>query len=430
MKHLLRKLVFFPLIFLAGICFARSRQIGGVMVSSTGVTQSFNIQQELDFIDGFNMQAVWSDGTPSAAAFIDGVKSTGTITINNGTALHGVGASGYITVLSTSHLQGCRIVIGPHVFTNGVEWSVGATTNATATSIAAAIDATALFVATNTGGFNVIYATVATAGTVGNSYAFTSNDSSITVSAALLSGGVAPATLSFSTWTLTEGVQWTAQADTTATALSLAAAINTTGIVVSTHNSSNIIIATNAAVGDDYTWTSSSPTAMTTAGFTVGQANAVSVADNTIYKANHGMTTGVCGLFATVTGTAPNPLTTATTYWAIRADDDYFKLATTSTGAYAGSAIDITATTAAGGGSFTFTPLSLTSGAHSFKWRASNDGSNWTDLSITSATITGASSYMWNFIDQYYRYIDFDYNVVNSSGSVNVNVYINGKKDQ
>jgi len=67
----------------------------------------------------------------------------------------------------------------------------------------------------------------------------------------------------------------------------------------------------------------------------------ISVANNTITEANHGLTTGQTIVFTT-TGTLPAELTPGTTYYVIVASSSTYKVATTLALAIAGTAIDLT----------------------------------------------------------------------------------------
>lgn len=78
----------------------------------------------------------------------------------------------------------------------------------------------------------------------------------------------------------------------------------------------------------------------------------VDVTANSISETGHGLGTGSAVVLST-TGVLPAGLSAATTYYAIRVDEDNFKLATSAVNARAGTAIDITA--AAGGGTHTLT---------------------------------------------------------------------------
>jgi hypothetical protein len=67
----------------------------------------------------------------------------------------------------------------------------------------------------------------------------------------------------------------------------------------------------------------------------------ISVGDNTITEANHGLTTGQTIVFTT-TGTLPAELTAGTTYYVIVASSSTYKVAASLADAIAGTAIDLT----------------------------------------------------------------------------------------
>lgn len=77
----------------------------------------------------------------------------------------------------------------------------------------------------------------------------------------------------------------------------------------------------------------------------------VSVADNTITKADHGLESGDVYRISTG-GTLPTPLAVSTDYWVIKVDKDTFKIAAAFSDVRAGTEIDITV---AGSGTQTFT---------------------------------------------------------------------------
>lgn len=140
-------------------------------------------------------------------------------------------------------------------------------------------------------------------------------------------------------------------------------------------------------------WTNIAPSATS---FVDGD---VSVANNTITETSHGYLTGLKGQLTT-TGTLPTGLSTLTNYWIIKVDNDTYKLASSLANAQAGTAIDITA--AAGGGTHTFTPTTV-SGI--VRLQASNSkNSNYVNISGTDVNITGSSDNLYNVEGVYYRY--------------------------
>jgi hypothetical protein len=132
----------------------------------------------------------------------------------------------------------------------------------------------------------------------------------------------------------------------------------------------------------------------------LGVAATVSNTTDLITKANHGFTTGLPVLYVGGTGT-PSPLVTGTTYYALPATSSTFYLSSTSVLAQSGSYIGLSGVaTGATAHTFTLTPLAIT-GTPGFKWKASNDGSAWVDLSVSSITmssyVAGGTSYAWDF---------------------------------
>lgn len=95
-----------------------------------------------------------------------------------------------------------------------------------------------------------------------------------------------------------------------------------------------------------------------------------------ITKALHGLITGT-PFVLTTTGTLPGGLSLATTYYAIRTDDNNFKIASSEANAFAGTAINLTAN---GSGTHTLTPTVFS--AKSFT--ESNVDASSDEITITS----------------------------------------------
>lgn len=245
--------------------------------------------------------------------------------------------------------------------------------------------------------------------------------------------------------TLRNGEAFTTVSTTSGTASAISAAINAsqclTGVVVSTWSSS-VVYATASVTGTgtNYAMFTSNTSSITLSGSTMtnGLTSDVSVANDTIETVTrHGWSTGVAVLFSTVSAsTPPTGLTNQTTYYAIVTSPYQIKLASSSGNAQAGTAINITGQTTLGGGSFTLAPLA-TAGTFSFKWQASNDNTNWTDLSTTAAgvsvsSVTFASPYtatssIWDFGITSWAYIRANV-VAGSAGAWNLKIRGNGKK--
>jgi hypothetical protein len=151
----------------------------------------------------------------------------------------------------------------------------------------------------------------------------------------------------------------------------------------------------------------------------------VSALNNTVTKASHGFTTGV-KIALTTNGVLPAGLS-ATTYWLIVVDANTFKFATSLANALAGTAVDITA--AAGGGTHTVTPASLSG---TCKLQGSNDGTNFSDVkdkfgTAASTAISAAGNALWDMGNPGYRVLRVSYAV--TAGVVALTVKLNGKSD-
>lgn len=201
-------------------------------------------------------------------------------------------------------------------------------------------------------------------------------------------------------------------------------------VITSTHVAA-VVYATATAVGLGNYAVTSSTTGLQWSQlfFQNGVASMIDLSANSITKASHGFTTGLRVLYASSTVTTGiGGLNGGTTYYAIRIDDSSYKLATSSTLAVAGTAVDITSQP--GSQTFTVTPPTLLAGSGaSFKWQASNDNSNWTDVpSISSVTYTAAGNSIWNFGEFNYRYIRMNF-VQPTNGCLGLTVPLFGWKD-
>lgn len=234
----------------------------------------------------------------------------------------------------------------------------------------------------------------------------------ITVSSAafLVSSGIQRITIG--SVVLRDGGAWTSVATASGTAKSISDAImaNSTlnAVMVSTWGANGVVYATSTVPGTDlssYAMVSSSPAALGITSFLNGLASDVSVADDTIYVANHRLGVGAPVLLRKSAGTVPSPLTAETTYYALPTQANYVRLSTTSADAQAGTYINLLSQT--GSGAFSLIPLAIT-GTPSFKFQVSNDGSNFSDfttsvygVSLSSVTLTsytaGGASTVWDF---------------------------------
>lgn len=230
------------------------------------------------------------------------------------------------------------------------------------------------------------------------------------------------------------GGAWTCITSSNACAKSLSNAITANSslntLMTSTHGLTNsLVVATAAAVGAiTYTVAVTTPAISVPAGgFVGGVAPNVDATSNAITSVAHGFTTGLKVLYSSTTVTSGiGGLQGGTTYFTIRTDADTYSLATTSTTAAAGTAVDVT--TLPGGQTFTVTPLAFSAGSAGFSWQASNDGTNFANLSITSITYSGtAGNTVWDFASNNYRYLRLNF-VAPTNGGVNLAVKLNGQK--
>jgi hypothetical protein len=129
----------------------------------------------------------------------------------------------------------------------------------------------------------------------------------------------------------------------------------------------------------------------------------VTVATDLITIASHGFATGL-KVAATTGGTLPAGLS-ATNYWVIKVSSSTFKLASSAANALVGTVVDITA--AAGGGTHTLTPASITGG--SYKTQVSIDGTTYVDLVThdllpVGQNITVTNSWYWDWDKPAFNY--------------------------
>lgn len=147
-----------------------------------------------------------------------------------------------------------------------------------------------------------------------------------------------------------------------------------------------------------------------------------------IIKDAHGLQTGVAVKLEETAGTVPSPLIAETTYYAYRNSAGVVSLATTSAQAIANDPITIVSVTTTGSQTYTLVPVPY-AGTPSFKWQASNDGSNWFDLSVTSITMSSPNNATsgWDF--GWYPYAGIRLNVIApTAGGIKMKAYMNIKQ--
>ena len=179
-------------------------------------------------------------------------KSSANITILSVTNLAGVQATDNITVGSTSTLKNTYITANGKALRNGYEWKTGATTAATATNLAAALNRITGIEASAAS--NVVYATATSVGTGGNAYTLTAYGSALTVSSAQFTGGVNAAYLTIDGIKMVFGVDVTVGVSPSATATNLVTAIQANTFLDSLMDvtaTGAVVYATSTQVGDN-----------------------------------------------------------------------------------------------------------------------------------------------------------------------------------
>lgn len=487
-------------------------------------------------IDRLSAQANYAQAAPAAATITDGVASTATITISSYTALRGAQATNTLRVVTNASLAGVagtatvyvasntflssnnvELYFDGRVITSNTDYEVGATSATTATNLAAAITAKNWgFTASASG--STVTITCSNIGVYCNSKTVASSASTrLVASGTPFSGGIDNVYFTLNGERLTQGIQWTKQATSSATMIGIVNYINTytplSTIFTATTAAADLGVATITVrtagyAGNAYTLTSSSNALLAAGGATfsngvtpaqivfnltslatssvvltegtdfnaitssqvtagaiknaidansilpnwisvstaagalvnltakyvgakynfgiqVSTPNALPVTNNamyggtdtdisttayTFYEANHTMTTALPVLFTKSAGNAPGVLGPNSTYYTIVVDDNNFAVASSSTNAIAGTKLAIATQTATGGGTFAFTPLAYSaSPAASFKWQMSNDNSNWSDINVSSVTVsspsTTVSSTFWDFGAVNFRFL-------------------------
>ena len=419
-------------------------------VNLTGATITFNGRK---FINGIHwLTADTSSGTAAniAAALtiqpdIDAIASgtivyaTATVGGITGNTFTLASSTPSITVNSANFTGGqddalanAYLTINGRIFRQGYDWFEKPTSSETATSIASMMNNITGMSAAASG--SVVYATATTAGSAANAFTVSASTSALTVLSAAFTGGLDSASITIGGVTLLQGRDWTAVSTASGCAKAISDAImanSTLSAISSTWTAAGIVYATSTATGSvNYTLVSSIPGSLSVSGATMtgGTSSAVNLTTSKITKASHGLTLGLPVLLTKSAGTTPAPLAANTTYYAVPVDANTFQLATTSTGAVAGSVITITTQTATGGGSFTLTPLTIT-GTPGFKWQWSNDNANWTDMAVSSVTFASpytAATTIWDMQRVNVRYVRL--NVTGpTTGGLKLQVVVNGK---
>jgi len=417
--------------FVPVAAFAASRTERVITKSAQAV--DFTQTIDLQYLKDVTVQAVYSDGTPSTSSITDGAYSSATITVANYSFLNGQASSATITLVTgkntSAALTGAYVTINGRKYNEGSDWSRGFSSTNTMASMASAIDAHPKYAASVSS--NVITVAAVSSGTFANSWTIASStEAAISLSSTSFLTGQEFGYLTINHVTLTETTDWDAETSSDTTATNIHTAIN---------NDSTLNAITSASIQDlgvirlrslvpgvaQYAISTSS-------GFTTsfpylrhGLASDVNITTDRISETSHGFSTGLPVRFDTTSGTAPSGLTSGTTYYAIRVNADSYQLSDTSTGAVAGLDIDITSLT--GGGGFDVIPLALVTNPNTacFKWQASNDNTNFSDLAVSSVTYTAAGNTLWDLTSYPYRYLKIVFTAP-AAGGLDLDVWFSG----
>lgn len=390
--------------------------------------------------DRFSVQAVYGSGNGSTHTITSGARAQATITVANASSALVIStrSSVIVNVFSTSGVTGDAVTINGIVFREGANWSIGASTTASATNLTARIDAHPDFTATSVG--STVTVRYDTLGTSGNGLpVLTSDSTNLVISAATMTGGVAKHTININGITLTEGSTFAVASTSMTTASNLMAAINANSTLASqlvasttTASSTSTAIVTLNALETGQSafniYTSTPSFFGISAGFPGGATSDISIVTDIITKTGHGLTTALPVLVATSgTNVAPTGLFGGTTYYAIKINDNKYALATSQANAIAGTKIDLTGITNEAVASLFPVPLSLAAG-NGFYWQASNDGTNFSTLSIASVTYSAAGTTVWDFGVFNYKYIAVNF-LKPTNGAIQLLIKLFGTRD-
>lgn len=417
---------------------AHAATVDNLEVDRPGQGIGFNQSIDVSRYGTIGAQAVYSDGTPSSHTINTGVKRSATITpVLNSTDLIGAQASVTVSVRSTQAVSGDQVIIGGITFCEGStvgKWKSDTSTTTAATRLKDLIDAHPDYVATSAG--STVTVKYVSYGTAGNGIPVTTSDSTnLVISAATMASGIARPTVIMNGVTLTEGVDFNANSSSLTVTNNLVTAINANAtlnlqVIASSAYPSAVttITALYPGLNSDY-YLITSTAGLANSGFAVGGASDLDIATDIFSKIAHGFTTGIQVILNAppTSVTAPTGLTNGTTYYVIKLNEDRYKLATTSTTAVAGTAINITALTSTNNAEI-IKPLALAVGANNgFKWQASNDNSNFSDLSVSSVTYSAAGNTLWDFGTFAYKYLRLVF-VQPTSGGITLRVRLFGKE--
>ncbi len=396
----------------------------GLQITKDAQAVSYTQTIDVGGLERFSMQVDYTAVRPATSTIAAGTPSTAEFTVADYAGLNGAEASVTITLVSgknTSAIDGAVIRINGHTFTEGVDWNRLAISTMTMASLKSAIDAWNTEYSASVSS-NIVTVTAADIGTPANSWTITTSTGVLSLSGATFSGGQTPGFISINGTTLTEGTDFNAETSSNTTAQNISDAINanaTLALIVSSSKTATGVFTITSLTNNPNQYplvVSDAADLVTTVPYMGGGVTSdISVSGDTFYEPSHGFSTGLSVLFSTTSNsTAPTGLTRETTYYVIPVDVNYYKLATSSTAAVAGTVVDITALPTSG--SYQFKPLAFAAGPAAFKWQASNDGVDYTDISGTSVSYSADGTSLYSGVAYPYRYIRFNLTGPTSGG--------------
>lgn len=406
---------------------------------SISTTQIINVSP----YERFSAQAIYGSGNGSTHTLTSGGRAASSVTVTTDyTQLIATQASVQVNIFLNSGVSGDAVTLNGIVFKEGTNWSVGASSIASAAALATKIDAHPDFAATSLGStVTVRYAEV---GVIGNGLpVLTTDATNLAISAATMTGGINRNTITINGITLTEGSDFIVASSSLTTASNIMAAINANATLSAQVIASTMTAASTATAivnikalnsgRSNYSLSSSTSGFATSSGFPNGYDSDVNILTDVITKTSHGLTTGLQVLLSTAAGNLPpTGLISGTTYFAIKLNENQYALATTQNNAIAGTKIDITDITPGSVASMYPTPLSLGAG-NGFYWSFSNDGVNFTtstavNTNISSVTYSASGSSVWDFGNFNYKYIAVNF-LKPTAGAIALTIRLFGKKD-
>lgn len=227
-------------------------------------TKNYTLDMSANTVDLLSAQIDVSSNSPSAITFNDGTPSTGSLTVTSTSSLAGAQATDTLTINTNSALipaagtdtitvssngvtalSGASITLtaegNTFVFTQGVNWLVGASSQTTASSIASAINGVRYWTAS--AALGVITVTCANTGSACNSYTLAKSTVALSIGGANFTGGQDNSSFQINGQQYIQGIDWNQASLSSNTAVNIANAINsldTQGVTAST-TSSNVV---------------------------------------------------------------------------------------------------------------------------------------------------------------------------------------------